>query len=582
MNKATWTPGNIALVLLPAALLALLVLSVSARGFTQPLFVDTTYYFLLATVLCWVGTYLHAARDVRRDAVVAWVKENWPGLVIALGVTLIAGLAIQPALRILSDEANLVGTSKNFWANKTATFTVSGKNYYDSYWDIDVAIDRRPPLFPFLVSLVHTCCGYSYKNAFLFNLMVLPAFVLVSYRLAKALGGETFAIVASLLVAAHPVTLISVRSGGFDFFTVFLALLVIKSLLDYSREPAPARLAILWMNLCVFAEVRYETGLFIPPLVALLLLFKMVSWRTLRPYAFIYALTPAYLLPRIWQAVLRGNVPEQDPGTITFSLENFLNNAYEYFRPILSPFHAYPAHSAIVIALGVVGCILWLRWIVGRLLSHDWKAPHLKFAILVSAWMLLQAVIVFTYFWGRAQYPSAARLVIAIDTFFSFAAAWVLTLSLRRFRPFVAVLLAAAVLAIHLPVASQHRMLNRLTQTRESATTWRFFDNLHEKRILIVTDRPNLFTIMDYGAMNVATARRDPYIFEAFARHLFYDIYLIQQIRLATHEPLPGYDIWPSRKLETMLEFQNDANVLIRISRLAHEGLGEARATLQN
>ena len=206
MNEPIWTPGKIALVLLPTALLTLLVISVTDTSYTQQLFVNTTYYFLLATVLCWAGTYLHAARDVRRESVVAWVKENWPGLVIALGVTLVAWLAVHPALRILSDEANLVGTSKNFWANKTATFTVSGKNYYDSYWDIDVAIDRRPTLFPFLVSLVHALCGYSYKNAFLFNLMVLPAFVLVSYRLAKSLGGETFAIVASLLVVAHPIT----------------------------------------------------------------------------------------------------------------------------------------------------------------------------------------------------------------------------------------------------------------------------------------------------------------------------------------------------------------------------------------
>jgi hypothetical protein len=519
-------------------------------------------------VLCWAGTYLGALRDVRRDSVVAWVRENWPGLVIAFAVTVIAWLAIHPALRMLSDEANLVGTSKNLFASKAATFTVSGKNYYDSYWDIDVTIDRRPALFPFLVSLVHVVCGYSYKNAFTFNLMVLPAFVLVSYRLAKSLAGEAFAVAASLLVVAHPITLISVRSGGFDFLAVFFALLVIKSLFDHVREPSPARLAILWMNLCMFAEIRYESVLFIPLLVALLLLFRMVTWSMLRPYAFVYALTPAYLSPRIWQAVLRGNVPEQEPGTIAFSLENFLHNAHEYFRPVLSPFHSYPAHSGVVIALGIVGCILWLRSHHRELFSLDWKAPHLRFSILVMGWMLLQVIIVFTYVWGRAQAPSAARLVIPIDTFFSFAAAWTLTLLLRPWRPFVTVLLAAAVLAFHLPAASQHRMLNRLTQTRECATTWRFFDSLHEKRILIVTDHPNLYTIMEYGAMSFETARNDPFIFEAWSRRLFYDIYLVQAIRLSTNRPVPGYDIWPTRKLETMLEFQNDADVLVRISRL--------------
>jgi hypothetical protein len=570
MNKPVWTLPKITLVLLPLALLTLLVLSIAHPSYTEPLFVHTSYYFLMATVLCWAGTYLYAAREMRWTQIVTWVKENWPGIVIALVVTLIAWLAIHPALRILSDEAGLVGTSKNFWATKTATFTVSGKYYYDSYWDIGVAVDQRPALFPFLVSLVHVLGGYSYKHVFLFNLMVLPAFVLVSYRLAKTLGGETFAIVAALLVVAHPITLLSVRSGGFDFFAVFFALLVIKSLLDHSREPSPERLAVLWMNLCMFAEIRYESGLFIPPVVALLLLFRMVTWSALRPFAFIYVLTPAFLMPRIWQAVFRGSVPEQDPGAIVFSFTNFFNNARDYFKPILSPFASQPSHAAIVIALGIVGCIVWLRWLSPRLRARDWKAPHLKFSVLVIAWMLVQVILVFTYVWGRAQHPSAARLVLAIDTFFAFPAAWVLTLGLKRWRPLVAVLLTAAVVAFYLPVASQHRMLNKLTQTREAATTWRFFESLHEKRIIIVADRPGLYTIMEYGALDFEAARHDPVIFDALARGLFYDIYLVQQIDLTTHEPFPAYDIWPTHSRQTMLEFQNDANVMVRISRLAH------------
>ena len=567
MNKPMWTPGKIALGLLPTALLTLLTISLANTNYTQQLFVQTTYYFLLATVLCWAGTYLHAARGVRGETIVAWVKENWPGLVIAFALTVVAWHAIHPALRILSDEANLVGTSKNLFASQTATFTVSGKYYYDSYWDIDVAIDQRPTLFPFLVSLIHSAWGYSYKNVFVLNLMVLPAFVLVAYRLAKALGGEGFAIVASLLVVAHPTTLLSVRSGGFDFLAVFFAMLVLKSLFDYSRELSPARLAILWMNLCMLAEIRYESALFIPPVLALLFLFRMVSWGTLRPYAFIYALTPAYLLPRLWQAVLRGSVPRQDPGTVAFSLQSFFDNAYEYWKPILSPFHSYPAHSAVIIGLGVVGCLLWLRAHLRELLALDWN--RLKFPAFVITWMLVQAMVVTTYAWGRAQSAPAARLFIAVDTFFSFAAAWALTVSLRRWRPFVAIMLAAAILPIQVTIAAQHRTLNRLTQTRENATTWRFFESLHEKRILIVTDRPNLFTIMDYGAMSFEAARNDPVLFDALARRLFYDVYVIQQISLSTNHPLPGYDIWPTHRLETMLEFQNDANVLIRIARVA-------------
>ena len=36
-------------------------------------------------------------------------------------------------------------------------------------------------------------------------------------------------------------------------------------------------------------------------------------------------------LPRIWQAILRGNVPEQDTGAIVFSFGHFLENARDYF-----------------------------------------------------------------------------------------------------------------------------------------------------------------------------------------------------------------------------------------------------------
>jgi hypothetical protein len=267
MTRCTWTPAKLALGVLPAALAISFVVSVQDLATARKFFVDTTYYFLMAMVLCWAATYVHAAQNLGRQTCVAWVKENWPGVVIAIAVTVIAGLAVEPGLRVLSDEANLVGTSKNLFSSKSATFTVSGKNYYGSYWDIDVAIDRRPALFPFLVSLVHAVRGYSYGNVFVLNLLLLPAFLLVSYRLCKSLGGEKFGIVASLFVVAHPITLITVRSGAFDFCAAFFALLVLHSLLDFCREQHPAKLAILWMNLCMFAEIRYESALFMPLVV---------------------------------------------------------------------------------------------------------------------------------------------------------------------------------------------------------------------------------------------------------------------------------------------------------------------------
>jgi 4-amino-4-deoxy-L-arabinose transferase-like glycosyltransferase len=473
-------------------------------------------------------------------------------------------------LRVLADEANLLGTSKNFFFNKVATFTTSGKYYYDNFWDSGVVIDRRPPLFPFLVSLIHVVRGYSYTGPFVLNIVLMPIFVLVGYRLAKSLGGETFGVAAALLLAAHPITLISIRSGGFDFFAAFFSLLILKNLLDHCRTPSADRLVVLWMNLCLFVECRYESGLFLPPIVILLMIFHLAKLEYLRPYRFIYALSPAFLLPRIWQAILRGNVPEQDPGTVTFSATNFFTNARDYFKPILTPFDFHSPHGAVILGLGVIGCGLTLYWIVKRLLPADRPKADTQFTIAASVWMALQIFIVFTYFWGRSQHPAAARLIVAIDTFFSFLAAWALTTMLRRCRPVVTGVICAGIFAIYLPVAAEYRILNELTLTREAATTWRFFESLHESRILIVTERPGLYTIMNYGAVDFDNAKQDPGVLQGLTRHLFYDIYLVQQIDINTDKPLPQFEIWPEQARTPLLEFQNDANATVRISRLAH------------
>ena len=207
---------------------------------------------------------------------------------------------------------------------------------------------------------------------------------------------------------------------------------------------------------------------------------------------------------------------------------------------------------------------------VKHLLPRDRPKADTQFTVAVIGWMALQLFIVFTYFWGRSQHPAAARLIITIDTFFSFPAAWALTCMLRRLKPAITWVVCAGLFAIYLPVAAEHRILNELTLTREAASTWRFFESLHENRILIVTDRPGLYTVMNYGALDFEAAKQDPNLLEALSRHLFYDIYLVQQVDLTTHKVLPQFEIWPDRPSQPMIEFQNDANATVRISRLAH------------
>jgi hypothetical protein len=554
----------------------ILLASLARFDWTQALFLRATYYLHLALVLIWAGLYLGRVRHMNRERMASWARDNTPGLALALSVTLLIGVSVEPALRVLSDEANLVGISKNLYSLQSPTFTLSGKNYYGAYWDVAVVIDQRPTIFPFFVSLVHAVLGYTFENVFRLNLMILPLFLLVVYRLAKSLGGEAFGLVAAVFSVAHPVVMICVRSGGFDFFAAFFSVLTLKSLLDFLRRKGAEDFALLWLNLCLFAGIRYESALFLVPLLGLVAAQNLITKALLRPYALLYAVSPALLLPRLWLSLLRGNVPKQETGAAALSLENFLNNVHEYFLPLVDPFGSYPAHSAFLIALGLLGCAYWLWLRPDRVKGAERISDESRFALITVAWMLTQVVIVFAYAWGRAQYPSAARLVAPIDVFFSLMAAWfvVRLLSLRgRQNALLSVLFAGGVLVTQVPTAARAKMMSKLTETRENAEVWRFFRRLGEEQILIVSGRPIHFTIMNYGSMTFESARNDPYLFTALDRRLFQEVFLIQHIRLSTGLPLPGYEFWSDRHLQTVHEFQNEDNVLVRISKVTRQPL---------
>jgi hypothetical protein len=546
--------------------LILLGISLSQPNIIETLFVHGAYYCLFILVLSWIAVQL-----IRVPAYPAWwayIQEHRIGILIAGVLAALAIFAVEPALRILADETNLLGTSKNLFFSQKASFSLSGKWYYDNFWELSSVIDRRPALFPFLVNLQHSVLGYSYRNPFHLNALFYPIFLFAAYRLGHVLAGRTYAIAATLLVSAHPIFLMTVRSGGFDFLATAFSLFILTSFYDHLRAPSAGRLAVLWMNLCMFVEIRYESGLFVFPVLGMLGLFRLIRWEYLRPYRVIYALTPVYFLPRIWQAVLRGNVPEQDPGTITFSLGNFLGNVWDYFRVIRSPFNLQQPHSALIIGLGVLGCIVWIQGRWKLMTTKPRSSVELRFATMVLVWMVCQFIILFSYVWGRPQHPASARLILPVDVFFSYAAAWMLYQALQKVRSLIPILVCCALFFMSIPAAAEGRFLNQLTLIRQASAQWKFFERLGEKRILIITDRPGLFTVMNYGTMDFPAAKSGHPLLHELSRRLFVDLYVIQEIDLTTHKPKPAFEIWPETPKVALYEFQNDANTVIRISKI--------------
>jgi hypothetical protein len=568
--------GSAALFVPPLAAAVLLGATLRHRSWNEPFFVYSAYYVLFALLAIHLGVRLSDAGNIALAG--GWVREHIRGIVVTAAISTVVVLAVDPAFRVLADEANLVGVSKNLFFQRTANFAVTGKWYFDNYWNIEEVTDRRPALFPFFVALMHTVRGYHAENAFHVNAIVFVLFVFASYRLAKSLGGEVFGVAAAIAVAVNPNVLVAARSAGFDFISTFLILTVVRSFLDYARNRTPVNLARLTLNLCFLANVRYESWALIAVVAAILFAFRLVRRADMRGYGFVYSLVPLFLLPRYWQSIAKAADAEQPLSASLFGVSSFRHNLGDYLRPALHPLEIDGPHSPLLMILAAGGCVLLLFRIARGVQAKTLAPDRVQVAVLIVALLGLEGVICFSYNWGKPQHAASARLFLWLDTFVSFAAAWLLTVvgtrvaALRapasiRSGAVVTWLACAVLFAMHIPAASEARFINALLLTRQAAETWRFFDRLGQKRILILSDRPGLFTIMNYGAVDISTADSAGLLFE-LSRHLYADIYLVQEVDLANGRPRPAFAVWPDVGKETVYEFQNTDADAVRIARV--------------
>jgi hypothetical protein len=321
----------------------------------------------------------------------------------------------------------------------------------------------------------------------------------------------------------------------------------------------------------MLAHIRYEGAASIVVSAVVLLALRMVKWEHVKPYLFVYAFTPLFALPRIWQTILKADDSEQPLNATLFGWKHLAENARNYFGLVLKPFEFNRAHSGLLLALGLVGCLVVARSLWKLAHERERKLVQERFAIFAVAWVGVMMVIYLPYFWGKPLHPASARLFVPLDAFFSLMAAWVVTLLCRRVPLWLPSVVAAVVVCLYVPVASEGRFINELTLTRQAAQTWHYFEQLHDKNIMVVTDRPGLFTVMDYGSMDLSVAKQGTDLLFELSRHLYRDMYVIQEIDLTTKKPLPDFEIWPDKKMEAVLEFQNAENSTVRISRMIQE-----------
>ncbi len=555
------------LVVLSVAIVAALCFwSAQNRNVGLFLYGRVSYWIILALIVVWIWQIGRILME-RRFNLVAFVRLRWVPLAAALLMTTIAVTAVRPQFRVLSDETNLLAVSQSMVYHKTPYNSTEQKRFFGWMNPLNFVVEKRPLVFPFFVNIVHTVTGYSAKNPFVVNAVALFALLAMVGVLAGKSLGPAAAIAAVVLVGSYPLVVNCGRSAGFDLVTTLFTGLSFVMAYSHMKVPSARRLAVLAATLLVLAQIRYESVVCVGVIGLGLILFGYVRLRYLREHWALYCLSPLLLLPLFVQRLLTSASLENAPGTPAFSIEHFNKFLAIFMRAQTNTEFMLP-YAPVISWLAVPILILLGIRVVQR---HAGLNPPRRMHLLVIALaaFVLNYAIVFSFHGSDYTHPGAARYFLTMSVLIALLPVF-LHGQLPQFATGSRLLIFAGAFAlVHLPVSVQGKFTQVQTLVRATEIEWSFLEKYNDPNILIVTERPGQFTVLNYGAVSVDYAKNNAEnLLYELRRHLYSQILVFQNITYGKPDYPTSGQLPPSFRLEKLTELQNSATEYVRISRV--------------
>lgn len=557
------------LILFGPAALAVGLFAWSARGGGEMrhLFTTTSYYIIFAMVLYWAWV---VASWLKKDgfSLSGFIGRNRIGLVAALLLSGIVFISMKPQLQILSDETNLLAVSKSMAYDRSVVNQTMGRFYYGNFYPIEDALEKRPLLFPFFVNIFHALLGYGVRNAYLVNFLTLFAFLSGVYLVARRKLDEPTSVAAILIAASYPILTISATSAGFELFALFFLFLSLTSLYGFMKKPEDdTRFALLWMNLVMVANVRYESLMFLPLTVGGLLLLGSVTLRTIKRNMPVLGASVLFMAPLIWQKLLIPASAYVEPaGKSLFAFSHFTDHLETLVKAQADLTLTYPFNAVVnLLALGSLGCFLFLS-----LKKKIPLAPHQRqFAALALFLLAVSNAVYLAHYFGIYIHPSSARFFLGFAAACALAPVLLKSLWPNAFGKHGLAVLALATFIPYHATAMTGRFMNTTTLPRESRHCYDFLERQGERHVLVVSDRPGQYAAFDYGAVDFGYANANAATLkQQLQRHLYREIYTFQRIAYADNRPVAATALNDAFRLSTLYEIQITAEDYLRISRV--------------
>jgi len=333
------------------------------------------------------------------------LRRHGAGLALAVVLTATVLVLVPPTMRVQFDETSLVGVSQNMHEQRAALITTGAVPFEGTLLRLENMVDKRPPLFAFVVSVLHDVTGARIANAFAVNAALLVVLLTLAHALARRWLDRWTALLAPVLLVATPLVPVVATSAGFELLAAVLFLTVLLAAMDVVERPEPPR--VLWLVACglLFAQSRYES------IAVLAVVGAVVLWRTWgslrldRRCAVALSLTPFLLVP-LGLLLLHAQDPNFTPEAAgrrlvapSHLVEHLPSFLFDFFDLGFALHHVWPGTFGL---LGVAGFVAW-RYRHRGALGNE---------LLMLLPVLAATCITLLWFYGDVREPTAVRLFL--------------------------------------------------------------------------------------------------------------------------------------------------------------------------
>lgn len=290
----------------------------------QNYYINSAYFFIFIIFGIWVYKVWKVLPSYSQ--IYKFIKSNKIAILLSIFITILIFVRFKSEIRILADETNLLSISKSMTKYSYNILNIKSeitKNYTSIPTSSE--INKRPLLFPFMLSILHFLLGYSYINAFILNGICIFCILFCLFYLISTYFNKSYGYISILLLSSYPIIVVCVTSAGFEIFNLCWSLFLIISIRNFFIKKSAIHAELAIYTSLLFAQTRYEGSIIIP--VVIFFIWKYLKKDEFNKLSFIFSIFPLFCISLVWLNQITYNQHfELESNSAIYSISYFMPN----------------------------------------------------------------------------------------------------------------------------------------------------------------------------------------------------------------------------------------------------------------